>query len=53
MIYGPAVFIETRLQPSAKVRPAGKPFQRLSVEFKTVETVCRFFCWPHLAQARC
>ena len=53
MTYNSAVFINTRLQPGAKTRVAGKPFQRLPVEFKTVETVCRSFSWLHLAEARC
>jgi hypothetical protein len=53
MIYGSAVFMSTQLQPHAKATVAGKPFQRLSVESKTVETVCRSFSWLHLAEATC
>jgi hypothetical protein len=53
MTYRSAVFINTRLQPGAKTRLASKPFQRLSVESKTVETVFRSFSWLHLAEARC
>jgi hypothetical protein len=53
MTYLSAVFINTRLQPGATTRVAGKPFQRLPIEFKTVETVCRCFSGLHLAEARC
>jgi hypothetical protein len=53
MTYHSADFINTWLQPGAKEKVAGKPFQRLLVEFKTVETVCRSFSWLHLAEARC
>jgi len=53
MTYNSAVFINTRLQPGATTRVAGKPLQRLSVGFKTVETVYRSFTWLHLAEARC
>jgi len=53
MTYHSAVFSNTRLQPGAKMRVAGKPFQRLPVKFKTVETVCRSFRLLYLAEARC
>jgi hypothetical protein len=43
MTYGSAVFINTRFQSGAEMRLAGKPFQRLSVQSKTVETVLSFF----------
>jgi hypothetical protein len=46
-------FINARLEPGANRRADGEPFQRLPVEFKTVETVCRSFSWLHLAEARC
>jgi hypothetical protein len=53
MTYFSAVLINTRLQPGAKTTVTGKPFQRLSAEFKTVETVYRSYSWLHLAKARC
>jgi hypothetical protein len=53
MIYHSALLINTGLRPGAKARVGGKPFQRLLVEFKTVETVCSSFSWAHLAEARC
>jgi hypothetical protein len=53
MIYNCAALINTPLQPGVKARVRGEPFQRLSVKLKTVKTVCRFFSWPHLAEARC
>jgi len=53
MTHHSAVFINIRLRPGATTRAAGKPFQRLPVEFKTVETVYRSFNWLHLAEAMC
>jgi len=53
MTYDSSVFINVRLRLGATTRIAGKPFQRLSVEFKTVETVCGSFNWLHLAKAKC
>jgi hypothetical protein len=47
------VLINTWLQQDATARVTGKPFERLPIEFKTVETVCRCFTWLHLAEARC
>ena len=53
MTYYSAVLINTQLEPGAKTRVTVEPFQRLTVESKTVETVCRSCSWLHLAKARC
>jgi len=36
-----------------KKRAICEPFQRLSINRKTVKTVCRYLSWFHLAEARC
>ena len=53
MIYHFADFINTRVEPGVKRRAGCKPFQRLSVSRKTVETVRRPLICLHLAEARC
>jgi hypothetical protein len=43
----------TWLQPGVKSKAKRKPFQRLSSQAKTVETVFCIFLLEHRAEARC
>jgi hypothetical protein len=51
MTYCSAAPINTQVQPGGKASVAGKPFQRLSAESKTVEPVCRSCSWLQVAEA--
>jgi len=53
MSHHSAFFINTRLQPGAGKRLAGKPFQWLLIILETVETVLSSLHTLHPAKAGC